>query len=210
MAPEPFQIIKDQPASGNYQRESFLKRTYAMYKICTKCKEERALIEFSLNKTTNDGLQSWCKTCINIAVKKYRDSDQGKRKIKKYRQSEIGKQVAKKSRQSENGKKKIEEYRHSERGKEWTNKYCQSEKGKAIRLKHTKKWREANPIKLKAQTLIKRKVRSGKIIRMPCQTCGDVKSHGHHCDYSKPLEVMWLCHQHHRLWHSENGPGING
>ena len=46
-------------------------------------------------------------------------------------------------------------------------------------------------------------IRNGSIIRLPCEKCGDVKSHGHHEDYSKPLEVSWLCQKHHRRRHAE-------
>ena len=42
----------------------------------------------------------------------------------------------------------------------------------------------------------------GKIKRLPCVVCGNVKSCGHHEDYSKPLEVIWLCAKHHHLLHS--------
>ena len=44
-------------------------------------------------------------------------------------------------------------------------------------------------------------VRSGKLTRQPCEVCGDPKSQAHHNDYSKPLEVRWLCSQHHGEQH---------
>lgn len=37
----------------------------------------------------------------------------------------------------------------------------------------------------------------------PCEVCGDVNSQGHHEDYSRPLEVMWLCQKHHSARHME-------
>lgn len=40
--------------------------------------------------------------------------------------------------------------------------------------------------------------------RKPCEICKNPKSHGHHEDYSKPLEVRWLCHKHHQLLHHGN------
>lgn len=42
----------------------------------------------------------------------------------------------------------------------------------------------------------------GKIIKGPCVICDDKNSHGHHDDYSKPLEVIWLCHSHHMQLHA--------
>ena len=31
--------------------------------------------------------------------------------------------------------------------------------------------------------------------------CGNPVSEAHHRDYEKPLEVVWLCPEHHRIWH---------
>lgn len=44
-------------------------------------------------------------------------------------------------------------------------------------------------------------VYKGKIIRQACEVCGEAKTEGHHFDYSKPLEVRWLCHKHHVAEH---------
>jgi len=40
-------------------------------------------------------------------------------------------------------------------------------------------------------------VRSGKIKRLSCEVCGNERTQGHHEDYSKPLDVVWLCTRHH-------------
>jgi hypothetical protein len=42
----------------------------------------------------------------------------------------------------------------------------------------------------------------GTLIRQPCEICGK-KAQGHHEDYSKPLEVRWLCFRHHREAHHQ-------
>jgi len=60
-----------------------------------------------------------------------------------------------------------------------------------------------NKIKRSAKDRVKRAVKSGKLIRLPCEICGDKKSQGHHEDYNKPLDVLWLCAQHHRDRHME-------
>jgi hypothetical protein len=31
--------------------------------------------------------------------------------------------------------------------------------------------------------------------------CGSAKSEGHHTDYSRPLDVVWLCKGHHLALH---------
>ncbi len=43
--------------------------------------------------------------------------------------------------------------------------------------------------------------RRGKIQVENCKTCGN-PAEMHHEDYSKPLEVEWLCEKHHRLLHN--------
>ena len=44
-------------------------------------------------------------------------------------------------------------------------------------------------------------IKAGKIVRQPCAVCGVEKVHGHHEDYTKPLEVDWLCSKHHMERH---------
>jgi len=46
-------------------------------------------------------------------------------------------------------------------------------------------------------------IRDGKIEKFPCSVCGNIASEGHHEDYTKPLEVIWLCRKHHTLKHAE-------
>jgi hypothetical protein len=46
-------------------------------------------------------------------------------------------------------------------------------------------------------------LRKGKLQRKPCEKCGDMFSQMHHEDYSKPLEVVWLCRPCHLRHHQE-------
>jgi hypothetical protein len=69
---------------------------------------------------------------------------------------------------------------------------------------NTKIYRQNNPEKYKAHTMVGNAVRDKKISKLPCQVCGDTKSHAHHEDYSKPLDVIWLCAKHHQRHHHEN------
>lgn len=54
------------------------------------------------------------------------------------------------------------------------------------------KWR--SPEKWRARYELGNAVRDGRVVPQPCQHCGtEEKIHGHHPDYSKPLDVTWLC-----------------
>ena len=63
------------------------------------------------------------------------------------------------------------------------------------------RWRKRNPDKYKAQTAVGNAVRDGKLVKEPCQVCGDQSVHAHHEDYTKPLDVVWLCPKHHSEKH---------
>ena len=41
----------------------------------------------------------------------------------------------------------------------------------------------------------------GEIEKQYCEVCGSVKSEMHHDDYTRPLDVRWLCHLHHGQYH---------
>jgi hypothetical protein len=52
-----------------------------------------------------------------------------------------------------------------------------------------------------------RALKRGELIRDACQHCGDIKSQGHHEDYTKPLDVIWLCRRCHTKEHQRLGWG---
>jgi hypothetical protein len=78
-----------------------------------------------------------------------------------------------------------------------------------VKQKH-ERYRRENPIKVAAQEMVIHAIRRGEIKRLPCEVCGNEKTHGHHDDYAKPLEVRFLCAKHHYQWHFENGEAPNG
>lgn len=55
--------------------------------------------------------------------------------------------------------------------------------------------------KAKARELLKYAVKTGKVKKLPCCECGASQVEAHHADYSKPLDVVWLCPKHHRYAH---------
>ncbi len=80
---------------------------------------------------------------------------------------------------------------------------------KAKAAENRKTWRAKNPLATKAHNAVNNAVRDGRLIKLPCEFCGDEKVHGHHKDYSKPLEVIWLCAKCHNRLHA-NFPELEG
>ena len=66
------------------------------------------------------------------------------------------------------------------------------------------RWTKEHPIEVKAQKLLQKAIRKNEIIRPNiCEYCKKQrKVMGHHPDYSKPLEVVWLCYSCHKKVHN--------
>lgn len=55
--------------------------------------------------------------------------------------------------------------------------------------------------KLHVRNLTRARIRSGVLVRQPCEICEATEAEAHHDDYSKPYAVRWLCPTHHREHH---------
>lgn len=65
-------------------------------------------------------------------------------------------------------------------------------------------WRLNNPEKVLARKIFHKALRDKKIVKKSnCEICNiKTKTQGHHYDYTKPLEVIWVCTSCHKLIHS--------
>jgi hypothetical protein len=52
-----------------------------------------------------------------------------------------------------------------------------------------------------ARAVAKLAIARGDLVRQPCEVCGVEPAQAHHDDYSKPLDVRWLCRKHHGEQH---------
>lgn len=68
------------------------------------------------------------------------------------------------------------------------------------RAERTRRYRAANPEKRAAHQAVQTALRNGSMVRRGCEVCG-AKASAHHDDYTKPLDVRWLCHAHHMEHH---------
>lgn len=65
-------------------------------------------------------------------------------------------------------------------------------------------YRTRQPLKAAAHTAVGHAVSAGRLIRKPCEQCAKPKAEAHHDDYTKPLDVRWLCKLCHERWHQLN------
>jgi len=78
-----------------------------------------------------------------------------------------------------------------------------------------RQYRATHPDAVAATGALNHGVRSGYVIKPGfcskcevCSKCGESKRiEGHHLDYSRPLDVVWLCNSCHKKIHKENKNG---
>jgi ribosome-binding protein aMBF1 (putative translation factor) len=150
-------------------------------KICKKCGRELLISEFYVHKQMEDGHLNFCKDCVKIRVNKHR-----KENIEKIREYD---------RNRPNNK---------ERGKKERKAIYADEKRLAKYREQKQEWAKKNKHKKNAHTKLKRAIKKGIITRPKyCQLCGktNCEIQGHHYDYNKPLEVIWVCTECHGNLH---------
>lgn len=150
-------------------------------KICRRCKMGKPLNEYYGHSQMEDGFVNICKVCIRKSAK-----DRYNNLMKNDRNWVI--------RERDRCRKKGKLYYELMKN-EWT----EEQKINIRRLK--KEWAKRNPEKIRAHLKLKRAVNKGIITKLPCQVCGNIKSEAHHWDYTKPLDVKWLCSKHHAEIH---------
>jgi len=151
----------------------------AAAKWCRVCKKVKSLDKFYPYSGR------LCKECVKVLVKEYRRSDKYKAYAKEQR-------VFYKKQFPQRWAESRKKYKHTEKGKVSERRYRKSLYGRL-------------PEKLRARGLVNTHIRRGKIKKpICCGRCGRKTSlQAHHPDYSKPLEIRWLCLRCHKLADSE-------
>lgn len=72
----------------------------------------------------------------------------------------------------------------------------------------SRRFKAKYPEKAFAHALMREAIRKGTLVRQPCEKCGNTTVDGHHDDYSKPLDVRWLCRKHHTAHHALTPKGL--
>ena len=81
--------------------------------------------------------------------------------------------------------------------------YQKSDAGKIRHAVACANWIKKNPARRLAHNELSSALHAGKIQKLPCLVCGSDEVEAHHPDYSRPLDVVWLCEDHHKEihWH---------
>jgi hypothetical protein len=89
------------------------------------------------------------------------------------------------------------------RYRKWYDKNKQKILNNPNRKEYQLKWRKSNYTKRSAHWIVARAVKAGIIIPpKKCSVCENIcVIHAHHMDYSKPLEVKWVCASCHKKLH---------
>lgn len=78
--------------------------------------------------------------------------------------------------------------------------------GKAAMQRARKAYRQRSPERRAAQIMVGNAVRDGRLIPWPAcshpEGCECTTVEAHHPDYSRPLDVVWLCQTHHKQVHA--------
>ncbi len=167
-------------------------------KRCYRCKETMSIDSFSNDRSRKDGKSGRCRKCDTTVKANYRkrNSDKSKAYNGEYCLENANKLRKNKAEQRENNNEK---YKKLDR--EWYSRHRERE------LLRKRNYRNSNPEKINAYDLLAQAIRLGKISKpdrcSSCKTVGQIL--GHHEDYNKPLDVIWLCSKcHMRLHASKN------
>ncbi len=94
-----------------------------------------------------------------------------------------------------------EDHRNPERARERKREY--DRRTPERKREKNRRYRDKNPEKVRAGWLLRRAVKDGRLVRPEaCLKCGRRgRVEAHHADYSKPLDVEWLCRKCHEAEH---------
>jgi len=143
-------------------------------KLCFACGKTKPLSDFYKHSEMADGHLGKCKECV-----------------KAYQKTRTGYE-------RERGRKPDRKAKAAV--------YAGTPGGKFALLKGRKRYVARNPNKRAAHVILGNAVRDGLVIKPSvCSACGSGgRIHGHHHDYSKPLDVEWLCASCHRDRHASD------
>ncbi|MGE0190258.1 MAG: hypothetical protein AB7Q04_13355 [Steroidobacteraceae bacterium] len=152
-----------------------------MDKACFKCGVRKSLSGFYKHQMMGDGYLNKCKECTKSDARKNRENN-----LEYYQEYD----------------RKRSDFPHRKKLRKIVAKrWATNPKLKKRMVELRKKWCVNNTIKRAAHHIVSNSIRDNKLVKKPCEVCGLKKVHAHHDDYTRPLDVRWLCIKHHAEHH---------
>ena len=98
---------------------------------------------------------------------------------------------------TEKRKETVKKYNQTEKASARTKRFLDTEKGKIYNRGKAQRQRNRHPERCEARITACKGLK-----QQPCITCG-LPGERHHSDYTKPLEVIFLCRKHHSELHNK-------
>ena len=156
-------------------------------KVCLECNVNKPLAEYYAHSQMQDGHLNKCKDCVKARVHKHRENNLDA--VKDY-----------------DKKRSLLPHRVQARKD-----YLKTKNGKLAKKRALLNYRNNYPLKYAAHIITRNAIRDGTLMKQTnCSKCNsNIKVEGHHDDYTKPLDVRWLCELCHKEWHRHNKPIYN-
>ena len=152
-----------------------------MSKVCRDCGENKLMSEYYRHAMMADGHLNKCKNCVKGRVAQHREQNIAAIRAYDRERSDMPERVAMRKAVAERWKAGPELRKRT------------------VALK--REWGLKNPEKRAAHRAVSNAMKCGRLTREPCEICGEPVTQAHHDDYSKPLDVRWLCRKHHAEHH---------
>ncbi|KKN08162.1 hypothetical protein LCGC14_1059390 [marine sediment metagenome] len=172
------------------RRPSSINSAVVKMRICRKCGEEKPLDHFSKDSRVKNGFTRMCKSCLNKQIK---ERGQIKPRISALCEQCNAEFLAFKYDVEKKG------------GGRFCSRICRN-RFNGINTSNIQTSIEGpkpseSKIAKQAQGAVNRGLKSGSLKKKPCEKCGKENVDAHHPNYSKPLDVIWLCRRHHQMEH---------
>ena len=153
-------------------------------KVCVQCKVQKSAEDFY-------GKHVECKECDKARARKYRQEHPEKVRETRARSN---------AKHAQRNKERAAKWKRDnpEKAQASWDKWYSANRGHVI--SSVQSWRKTFPERRAAHVAVDLAIKRGDIAPWPCMICGG-EAEAHHPDYSMPLDVVWLCHAHHRQTH---------